>query len=208
MRVIPLFQLVPCKCIWSENGFDVILPSCPLAFWYSLFMNVWVDSKWEFSCEIFPLQGYNDDRWHICVIIAISFLQENSCTLQERPILVLFFFWFYNVAEVTIIHKMIKANLATKNVEVKRNQASFYIVCYTTGTKYKNVAFKKNICEVWWLENPKWVFRQSTKSNWKIQGPFIQRRFGEGVETYFSFHLSLCPGYIYSSKLRCTLHTI
>lgn len=117
MRVIPLFQLVPCKCIWSENGFDVIMPSCRLAFWHSLYMDVWVDSKWEFSCEIFPLQGYNDHRWHICVVIAISFLQENSRTLQERPILGFFFFfspWFYNVAEVTITHKMIKANLATK----------------------------------------------------------------------------------------------
>jgi hypothetical protein len=39
---------------------------------------------------------------------------------------------------------MIKANLATKKkVEVKRNQASFHIVCYTTGTKYKDLALKK-----------------------------------------------------------------
>jgi len=45
-------------------------------------------------------------------------------------------------------------------VEVKRNQASFHIVCYTTGTKYKDLAFKKNVYEVWRLETREAGFDQ------------------------------------------------
>ncbi len=154
------FPIGPCKCIWSENGFDVIMPSCRLAFWHSLYMDVWVDSKWEFSCEIFPLQGYNDDRWHICVIIAISFLQENSCTLQERPILGFFLFPDFIMllkwqSPIRWLKQIWLPKKKWKWKEIKRpsilfatlleqtswshlgpgNQASFYIVCYTTGTK-------------------------------------------------------------------------
>jgi hypothetical protein len=49
-----------------------------------------------------------------------------------------FFLLFCNVAEVMIIHKMIKENLATNNnnnnnnnKEKEKNQASSYIVWYT-----------------------------------------------------------------------------
>jgi hypothetical protein len=93
-------------------------------------------------------------------------------------------------------------------VEVKRNQAAFHIVCCTTGTKYKDLAFKKKIYEVWRLETWKQALTKEYEIQWKIQGPFIQRRFGEGVETYIFFYLSLYGGYIYSFELRFALHTM
>jgi hypothetical protein len=44
-----------------------------------------------------------------------------------------FFFQFCNIVEVAIIHEKIKVNLAPKN-EIKKNEASFYIVCYPIGS--------------------------------------------------------------------------
>ncbi len=68
-----------------------------------------------------------------------SVTEYQGQSMGQRPSA--FFLPFCNVAEVMIIHKMIKENLATKKIinkkEKEKNQASSYIVWYPTGIEYK-----------------------------------------------------------------------
>jgi hypothetical protein len=128
----------------------------------------------------------------------------SKCWMMSDSTLVLFFFFFFvflqfcNVAEVAIIQKMIKANLATKKKwkwkEIKQPSMLFATLL---EQNIKIWLLKKTFMKSSNWKPGKQALTKEYEIQWKIQGPFIQRRFGEGVETYIFFYLSLYGWGIY-----------